>query len=331
MEGADGVDVCLWGREASAHRIDGHVAGTQSTPRFDTLVPCVFVQALDADPGINTKIFAIAASFFEIAVELLNIRFHVVVRCPTSRHPPITEPCSALEGRLGSTPEPDGDGTLHGQRIDPGVVNDVVRGLVWYQRLGPELAQHLNLFFSPASTRLKFLAERVVLDVIPVNPDAQTQTSPTQHRSLFYSPASTRLKVLAERVVLDVIPANPDAKTQTSPTQHVNLCSLLGDQGCLALRQEEKSRHQSESRGDGSEKSEEYHGLMERMLISIRPREFWFTIRMRPEHVVVDEQIVIAKSLGGLGVIFDGLNIIPEFGLGKHNTVLHSASSYICD
>src|SRR4030095_9123754 len=269
MEGADGVDVCLWGREASAHRIYGHVAGTQSTPRFDTLLPCVFVQALDTDPGINTKIFAIAASFFEVAVELLNIRFSVVVRCPTSRHPPITEPCSALEGRLGSTPEPDGDGTLHGQRIDPGVVNDVVRGLVLGQRLGRELAQHLNLFFSPASTRLKFLAERVVLDVIP---------------------------------------ANPDAKTQTSPTQHVDLCSALGDQGGLALRQDENTRHQSESRGDGSEKSEEDHGLMERMLISIRPREFWFTIRMRPEHVVVDEQIVIAKSLGGLGVIFDGLN-----------------------
>ena len=80
MEGADGVDVCLWGREASAHRIYGHVAGTQSTPRFDTLVPCVFVQALDADPGINTKIFAIAASFLKITMELLNISFDLIIR-----------------------------------------------------------------------------------------------------------------------------------------------------------------------------------------------------------------------------------------------------------
>src|SRR5689334_570274 len=108
MEGADGVDVGLWGRAASAHRIDGHVAGTQSTPRFDTLLPCVIVQTLDADPVINTKMFAIATRVFEIAVELLHRRFHVVVRCPTSRHPPITKLCSALEGRRGSPPEPDG-------------------------------------------------------------------------------------------------------------------------------------------------------------------------------------------------------------------------------
>ena len=73
MEGADGVDVCLWGREASTHRIYGRGGWPPGTPRFDTLVPCVFVQALDADPGINTKIFAIAASVFEIAVELLHM------------------------------------------------------------------------------------------------------------------------------------------------------------------------------------------------------------------------------------------------------------------
>ena len=113
MEGADRVDVCLWRREASAHRIDGHVAGTQSPPRLDALVPCVFVQALDADPGIHTKIFAIAASLFEIAVDLLDRGFNPVVRCPPTRHPPITEPGSALEGRRGSTTKPDGDGTLH--------------------------------------------------------------------------------------------------------------------------------------------------------------------------------------------------------------------------
>jgi hypothetical protein len=68
---------------------------------------------------------------------------------------------------------------LHGQRINPGIVDDVVGSLVCDQRLRPELAQHLDLLFGPAPTRLKLLAERVVLDVIPANPNAKTQTAPT--------------------------------------------------------------------------------------------------------------------------------------------------------
>src|SRR5467141_2838547 len=109
-ERPDRVDVRLWRREASPHRIHRDVAGAKRTPGLDAPVPFVFVQPLNADPGINTKIFAVAASLFEIAMELLNISFDPVVRCPTSRHPPITEPCSTLEYGLGSTPKPDRDG-----------------------------------------------------------------------------------------------------------------------------------------------------------------------------------------------------------------------------
>src|SRR5256885_14250527 len=106
-------------REARAHRIHGHMASAQSTPGLDAAVPFVLVQPLNTDPRINTKIFAIAASLFEIAMELLNVGLDSVIRWPTSRHPAVTEPCSALEYGLGSTPEPDGNGTLHRQRINP--------------------------------------------------------------------------------------------------------------------------------------------------------------------------------------------------------------------
>jgi hypothetical protein len=129
-EGADRVDVRLWRREARTHRIHGHMAGAEGTPRLDAAVPFVFVQPFHADPGVNTKIFAIAASLFEIAIGLFIIGFDPVIRRPPSRHPPVTESCSALEHRLSSAPEPDGDGALHGQRINPGIVNDVVYGLV---------------------------------------------------------------------------------------------------------------------------------------------------------------------------------------------------------
>src|SRR5256885_11378354 len=101
-------------REARAHRIHGHMASAQSTPDLDAAVPFVFVQPLNADPGINTKIFAIAASLFEIAMELLNIGFDPVVRWPARRHPPLTESRGALEDRLCGTPKPDRNGTLNG-------------------------------------------------------------------------------------------------------------------------------------------------------------------------------------------------------------------------
>src|SRR5215813_13917446 len=122
-------------REARAHRIHGHMAGAQGTPGLDTPVPFVFVEPLYADPRINTKIFAIAASLFEIAMDLLEVGFGLVIRGPPTWHPPITEPCGALERRLGNTPEPYGDGALHGQRINPGIANDVVGGLVGDQQL----------------------------------------------------------------------------------------------------------------------------------------------------------------------------------------------------
>ena len=106
-------------RKARTHRIYGHMAGAERTPRLDTAVPFVFVQLFYADPGINTEILSIAASRFEMAMELLNIGFDPVVRRPPSRHPPVTESRSTLEHGLSSAPEPDGDRALHGQRINP--------------------------------------------------------------------------------------------------------------------------------------------------------------------------------------------------------------------
>ena len=79
-EGPDRVDVRLRRREARAHRIHGHMAGAQGTPGLDALVPFVFVEPLNADPRINTKIFAIATGLFKIAMELLDVGFSPVIR-----------------------------------------------------------------------------------------------------------------------------------------------------------------------------------------------------------------------------------------------------------
>src|SRR5947208_655003 len=104
---------------------------------------------------------------------VLNIGLDRGIRGPPRRHPPGTEAGRALQRGFGNAPKPNRDGPLNGQRIKAGIVDDVVGSLVCDQRLSPELAQHLDLFFSAAPARLKFLTERVVLDVIPANPDAE--------------------------------------------------------------------------------------------------------------------------------------------------------------
>src|SRR5262249_18067464 len=100
-----------------------------------------------------------------------------------------------------------------------------------------------------------------------------------------------------------------------------------GNQGCLALRQDENTCYQAQPCSDGGEKPEEHHRLMERVLIGVWTCELWLAVRIRPEHVVINEQIVIAEGLGGLSVILDSLDIVPEFCLGKHHTVLHDRQS----
>jgi hypothetical protein len=48
---------------------------------------------------------------------------------------------------------------------------------------------------------------------------------------------------------------------------------------------------------------------------------------MRPKHVVIDEQIIIAEGLGGLRVILERLYIVTKFYLGKHNAIVHDTTS----
>ena len=43
---------------------------------------------------------------------------------------------------------------------------------------------------------------------------------------------------------------------------------------------------------------------------------------------VVDRQIVIAEPFGGLRIILDGLWIVTEFCLGKHDPILHGEPSW---
>src|SRR5439155_10586996 len=187
-------------RESGAHRIHSNVGRSEGAPPLDALVPFVLLEPLNTHPGIDAEVLRIPAGFFEKLMELLDVRLSSVVRRPSRRHPTITEPSGPLERGLCGSSEPDRDGALNGQGIDPGIVDHVMGGAVRHQRLGPELAQYLNLLFHAAPACLKFLAQRIVLNVIP---------------------------------------AKADTKSQTPATQDIDLRRLLGDQHGLALWQDE--------------------------------------------------------------------------------------------
>src|SRR5687768_17386375 len=121
------------------------MGGPQAAPRLDAAAPFALVEPCDADPGIDAELLSIAAGGREVTIELVDVPLHPIIRRPARRHPAVADPRGALEHGLGGAAEPDRDGTPNGQRIDAGIVDDVVRALVGDERLGPELAQHLDL------------------------------------------------------------------------------------------------------------------------------------------------------------------------------------------
>src|SRR5262249_18326871 len=63
--------------------------------------------------------------------------------------------------------------------------------------------------------------------------------------------------------------------------------------------------------------------VVERMLVGVRPGQARLARGVGAEHVIVDEEIVVAESLRSLGVVLDGLRVVAEFRLGENNSVLH--------
>src|SRR5690606_13242898 len=94
--------------------------------------------------------------------------------------------------------EPERNGPLHRQRVEPRLAHDIELALEGDQLLRPEQAQQLGLL-----------------------PDA----------------AAARPEILPQRLILDSIPAEADAEAQPAAGEQVELCRLLGDKSGLALRQ----------------------------------------------------------------------------------------------
>ena len=75
--------------------------------------------------------------------------------------------------------------------------------------------------------------------VLAVEVDELFGPERAQQRDLLLDAAAAVVEVLAERLELDGVPADADAEPQAAAGEHVDLRRLLGDERGLALRQDD--------------------------------------------------------------------------------------------
>ena len=140
------------------------------------------------------------------------------------REPAVRDLGHPLEHGLGHAADPHRDGALDRQRIDAGAIEVMVGALEGHHGLGPELAHDRNLLGDAPA------------------PGAE---------------------VLVQRLILDVVPADADAQAQAPAGEDVHRGGLLGDERGLALGEDDDAGHQFQPLSAGAKVPEEHEGLVE--------------------------------------------------------------------
>ena len=130
--------------------------------------------------------------------------------------------------------------------------------------------------------------------------------------------AAARVEVFAESLVLKGVPADGDAETQAPGREDVYLRGLLGDEGRLALGQDDDAADELDLAGEGAEVGEEDERLVKAALVGVTASGAgWAVRRVGAEHVVVGEEVGKAEAFGGLGEVAQDGGVVADFGLGE--------------
>ncbi len=143
-------------------------------------------------------------------------------------------------------------------------------------------------------------------------------------RDLLADPARPAREVLAESLVLDRVPPDPDTETQASLREQVDLCRLFGDEGALALREDHDPGDELEAR-QGRQVAEEDERLVEGAVQVVGPVPASVHGRIGADHVIVGEDVAVAEVGDGLGVATQPPGVRAGLGLGEHDADLHAA------
>ena len=155
--------------------------------------------------------------------------------------------------------------------------------------------------------------------------EARLGPESAQQRDLLLQARRSAAEVDPERVVLHVVPADPDAEPDAPGREEGERGDLLGDQRGLALRQHQDIGHQLEP-ARPNEGGEEHERLEERVAAVVEAGPVGPGARVRAEDVVVHEQVVVPRVLEPLDEGDDLLRIdAPELRLREDGSESHRA------
>ena len=146
-----------------------------------------------------------------------------------------------------------------------------------------------------------------------------------QHFNLLGGTAAPVCPILPQGLVLHLVPAHADAQPQPAAGQHIHFGGLLGDQGGLALGQDDDAGAHFNLFGNGGQIAEHHERLVEHIVLVVGAVPLGALGRVGAQHMVKDQQVFVAQGLSGLGKILDGGGVGADFGLGKDGSELHSA------
>jgi hypothetical protein len=287
LELRDHVQMLIERGEAHAHRVDAHMCRAQIAPRGDLRCPLIGGGQPRTNAHVDAKRRRIAAFLAQIAVQLLDHHAALIQRHGVG-HPAITQPRHAPQHSIRPTAKPHRDRALDGHRIQPGIADRVEFTGKRDQRIGPQ---------------------------------------PFEQRDLLRAAPPARVEVLAQRLVFDRVPADAHTQPHPPPGQHIERRGLLGDQRGLALGQHQDTGHKFKAIRDRRQMAEQHKHLVEQALVRIGAAPPAGAIRIRAQHMIVGQHVVIAQRfhLPGIGPHISGIG--ADLGLGKDNAQFHHSCS----
>ena len=129
------------------------------------------------------------------------------------------------------------------------------------------------------------------------------------------------MEIHAQRFVLHRIPAHAYAEAQFAAGKYIHLGGLLGNEGRLTLGENDDSRDHFQVR-QGCQVAEKDKRLVEHL-----PKGIALPARavggVCAQNVVKGDQVAIAESFYGLGIVANNYGVGANFGLGKCDSYLH--------
>src|SRR2546423_2241500 len=200
------------------------------------------------------------------------------------RHPAVGDARGAALDAVALAAHPDRDRPLHRQGIEARIGDAVVRAREGHELARPQRAHHGDL--------------------------------------LLDAPAA-RTEVGAERLELDGIPSDRNAEPQAAAREDIDGGRLLRDERRLALRKDDDAARKPEARGGRGEEAEQHERLVKRVAMRVRPLPAAGPLRIRAQHVIEREEVRVTHLLRRLRKSAYGSGVVADLRLREDDADVH--------